>query len=109
MVSRSRCSSEETRMHRATRSEASEPWPLVLGIAGSLCKLAGVHAKCRGKLASGRHMGLSLVALQPRHGVQRYARFLSELPLGKRLLNPQSFELVSDIDHGLHCSHLQFI
>ena len=47
------------------------PWPFVLGIAGPLRKLAGVHAECRGKFASGRHMGLSLVALQPRHGVQR--------------------------------------
>src|SRR5688572_6201601 len=82
------------------------PRPSVLGVAVPLREFTGVYTERRGELACSRHVGLGLVALKPRYGIQCQVSFRGEFPLGKRLFDPQRFEPVSDVDHGLHCSHL---
>jgi hypothetical protein len=68
MVSRSRCSSEETLISNPTRSDSEpppEPWPLVLGIAISFYKPPGHYAECLGQLADGSHVWLGFVEFNP--------------------------------------------
>src|SRR5215211_8036432 len=83
------------------------PWPLTLGIVAlPPDQLARVHAERSCELASGGHVRLGLVALQPRHSVVGDAGPIGEFLLGQRLLDAQSLEPVPDVDHGVHSSHL---
>jgi hypothetical protein len=51
-------------------------------------------------------MWLGFVELNPIHGIGADAGFVGQLPLRQCLLYTQILEPISDVHHGLHCSHL---
>lgn len=69
-------------------------------------KPARFYAESPGQFTNGRHMRFGFVEFDPIQSIDADASFVGQLPLGQCLLGPQIFELVSDVDHDLHCSHL---